>query len=103
MQKEAEIVKKKASEITKAGDFRINHLAGKVLDNSRQISAQSKEEHLAAVKALDRVLLWGHYVIPHWHTPVQRYLFWNKFGIPQNTPLKGVDLMTWWDQSAEIK
>ena len=65
------------------------------------ISAQSAEEHLAAVKALDRVLLWGHYVIPHWHTPVQRYLYWNKFGMPEIVPIKGVDLMTWWDQSLE--
>ena len=55
LQKEAETVKKKASEITKAGDFRINHLAGKVLDNSRQISAQSKEvleEAITNIKAL---------------------------------------------------
>lgn len=87
------------------GSYNYAGIQNKVVDDliEKIISAQSKEEHLAAVKALDRVLLWGHYVIPHWHTPVQRYLFWNKFGIPQNTPLKGVDLMTWWDQSAEIK
>ena len=65
------------------------------------IRAQSAEEHLAAVRALDRVLLWGHYVIPHWHTPVQRYLFWNKFGMPEHVPMKGVDLMTWWDLEAQ--
>lgn len=65
------------------------------------ISAQTNEEHLAAVHALDRVLLWGHYVIPHWHTPVHRYLYWDKFGIPDTIPVKGIDLTTWWEKRAD--
>ena len=55
LQKEAEAVKKKASEIIKAGDFRTNHSAKRILENSRQISAQSSEvlkEAIANIKTL---------------------------------------------------
>ena len=60
------------------------------------VSAESKEAHLTAVHALDRVLLHLHLVIPHWYTPEHRYLYWDKFGIPEKTPLKGTNILDWW-------
>ena len=60
------------------------------------IRAQSREEHLTAVHALDRVLLHSHLVVPHWFTPEHRYLYWDKFGIPDVTPIKGTDVLNWW-------
>jgi len=60
------------------------------------ITAKTREEHLTAVHALDRVLLHLYLVIPHWHTPNHKYLYWNKFGIPEQTPMKGTNPMTWW-------
>jgi microcin C transport system substrate-binding protein len=38
---------------------------------------------VAATHALDRVLLWGHYVIPNWHTRDFRIAFWNRFSRPK--------------------
>jgi microcin C transport system substrate-binding protein len=32
---------------------------------------------------LDRVLLWGHYLIPHFHLRASRLIYWNKFGRPK--------------------
>ncbi len=60
------------------------------------ISAETQDEHLTAVHALDRVLLHSHYVIPHWYTPEHRYLYWDKFGLPENVPMKGTSVLWWW-------
>ncbi len=81
-----------------AGSYNYAGIQNPVVDAliEQVVQAETAEKHLAAVRALDRVLLWGFYVIPHWHTPVQRYLYWNKFEFPETVPEKGVDLMTWW-------
>jgi len=60
------------------------------------VSATSREDLIAAVKALDRLLLHGYYVIPNWHTKETRIAYWNKFGMPDIIPLQGVQLMSWW-------
>ncbi|CCQ72100.1 extracellular solute-binding protein [Magnetospira sp. QH-2] len=70
------------------------------------ISAPDRESLITRVKALDRVLQWGHYVIPNWHTPYQRILFWDKFGRPEPTKLRGTIFGTWWvdpDKVAALK
>ena len=60
------------------------------------IEASDRKKLVAAVKALDRVLLWEHYVVPHWFVPSVRLVYWDKFGVPDNSVMKGVQLMTWW-------
>lgn len=69
------------------------------------ISANSREDLTAAVRALDRLLLHGYYVIPNWHTKETRIAYWDKFGMPDTIPLQGVQLMSWWidkDKQAKI-
>ena len=60
------------------------------------IEAPSREDLVTATHALDRVLLWGHYVIPHWHITYDRVAYWNKFSRPQVDPKYGIDLYAWW-------
>lgn len=60
------------------------------------ITANTRPQLETAVHALDRVLLWNYLVIPHWHTPVHRYLYWDKFNLPASVPMKGVNPLTWW-------
>lgn len=62
------------------------------------ISAPSRESLVQRTRALDRALLWGHYVIPHFHLPVDRIAFWDKFGRPEKIPLLGeaANLSAWW-------
>ncbi len=62
----------------------------------RVVSAKNRRELVVATRALDRILLHGHYVVPHWYLPSQRIVFWNKFGYPNIEPMKGISLMTWW-------
>lgn len=60
------------------------------------VQAPDRESLVTRVRALDRVLQWKHLVIPHWHSPVQRIAFWDKFGYPEARPMRGIDLMSWW-------
>tara|TARA_B110000483_G_scaffold44318_1_gene55400 strand:- start:1299 stop:3206 length:1908 start_codon:yes stop_codon:yes gene_type:complete len=63
---------------------------------SALVQAKSREELVAHTRALDRLLLAGHYVIPQWHLTSQRILFWNKFGLPEVTPKTGTSTNLWW-------
>jgi microcin C transport system substrate-binding protein len=60
------------------------------------IQAPTREDLVTATHALDRVLLWGHYVIPHWHITYDRVAYWNKFSRPKINPEYGIDLFAWW-------
>ena len=54
------------------------------------------DELQAATRALDRVLMWGFYVIPQWHMNKSRIVFWDKFGFPDARPMHGMSIMSWW-------
>ena len=60
------------------------------------ISAPSRESLVQRTRAFDRVLLWGHYVIPQLIAPFDRIVFWDKFGLPEVTPLNGPSVLYWW-------
>ncbi len=60
------------------------------------ISAPSRESLVARTRALDRMLLWGHYVIPHWHIRSFRVAHWNMFGRPEKFPKYGFAFDAWW-------
>ena len=60
------------------------------------ISAPDRESLVTRTRVLDRVLQWGHYVIPHWHLDYDRLVYWNKFRKPEVTPLQGTQFSTWW-------
>ena len=63
---------------------------------------------VAHTRALDRVLQYGYYVIPHYHLSTFRAAYWAKFRRPAISPKYAVDLDTWWvdpaaEQSVEAK
>jgi microcin C transport system substrate-binding protein len=60
------------------------------------IQAPTREDLVTATHALDRVLLWDHYVIPHWHITYDRVAYWDKFVRPKINPKYGIDLFAWW-------
>ncbi|MEX0623297.1 extracellular solute-binding protein [Saccharospirillum sp.] len=57
---------------------------------------QNEPELLAYGRALDRVLLWNYYVIPHWHIGAYRVAYWNKFARPDTRPRYALGSSTWW-------
>lgn len=60
------------------------------------IEAPDRNSLVARTRALDRVLLAGHWVVPNWHIAAQRIVYWDIFGRQENSPYKGVSIMTWW-------
>ncbi|OAN50267.1 hypothetical protein A6A04_02370 [Paramagnetospirillum marisnigri] len=60
------------------------------------ISAPDRDTLVARTRALDRALLWNHYVIPHWHLGTDRLVWWDKFGHPAVAPANGTQFLTWW-------
>ncbi|RLT98661.1 extracellular solute-binding protein [Ketobacter sp.] len=66
------------------------------------ISAQSRADLVAACRALDRVLLWNHYVVPQWYINKHRIAYWDKFAQPEIAPIYGdVGFFNWWLKQAE--
>ena len=63
---------------------------------SMVIRAPNRDELVYRVRALDRVLLHGHYVIPHWHLSKDRVAYWDHLQRPETTPKNGIDLDNWW-------
>lgn len=74
-----------------------NPAVDKLVD--RIIFAKSREELVAATRALDRVLLWNHYVVPQWYSPYDHIAWWDRFGQPATPPARalGVDQVWWFD------
>jgi microcin C transport system substrate-binding protein len=66
------------------------------------IFAGDRAELVAATKALDRVLLWYFYVVPQWHSTVDRVATWNLFGRPETLPRRATSFQQvwWYDQMA---
>jgi microcin C transport system substrate-binding protein len=65
------------------------------------VSARDRAELVAATKALDRILLWNHYVVPQWTYTNLRTARWDKFARPQVMPGYGVaafPTIWWWDE-----
>ena len=60
------------------------------------LKAEDRTGFVAAVRALDRVLLSGDYVIPLFHLPRQWVAHWSDLKRPETTPLYGYQIDTWW-------
>jgi microcin C transport system substrate-binding protein len=73
----------------------------------RVIFAENREALVTATRALDRVLLWNHFVVPTWHIPFERTARWDRFGRPEKLPEHSLGFPTiwWWDaeKAARIK
>jgi microcin C transport system substrate-binding protein len=72
----------------------------------RIIFAKSRDELVAASRALDRVLLWNHYVVPFYYLWKIWTARWDRFGRPQVLPryaAGGFPSVWWWDAERAAK
>jgi peptide/nickel transport system substrate-binding protein len=60
------------------------------------LAAKTREEFVSAVRAIDRVLISGAYVIPLFHLPAQWVAYWSELRNPPVTPLYGYQIDSWW-------
>ena len=66
------------------------------------VEAASRRELIHASRALDRVLQWGHYVVPFWHSRTDRVAWWDKLKNSGRKPAYSIGFDSWWiDESAE--
>ena len=63
------------------------------------IFARSRQELVTATRALDRVLISNHYIMPQWHAPHERLAYWLGLARPANMPKYGLGFPTiWWKE-----
>jgi microcin C transport system substrate-binding protein len=68
------------------------------------IFAKNREDLVATTRALDRVLLWNHFVVPQWHSPYDRIAMWDMFSRPARLPSRATAFQqTWWVDPAKQK
>ncbi len=69
------------------------------------IFATSRDELIAATRALDRVLLWNFYMVPDFYRAVDWYPHWNRFSYPEKNPdySVGFPALWWWDEEKAKK
>ena len=72
-------------------------IANPVVDNllNQLLAAKTRDDQVAATKALDRVLLWQHYMIPNWYLNNHRLAYRNRF-VMVTTPPYTLGLRAWW-------
>lgn len=84
------------------GSSNLVGIADKAIDAliDRIVYASDRAEQVAATHALDRVLLWHHYVVPQWSLNEVRTARWNRFAKPDLMPIYGISAFPdiwWWD------
>ena len=60
------------------------------------LAAKTHDGYVDAVRALDRALISGFYIVPLFYSGEQWIAYSAKLGRPERTPLFGVDLASWW-------
>ncbi len=70
------------------------------------VLAKNRADLEAATRALDRILLWKHYVVPQWYYNKVRTARWDRFGHPDLMPKYGraaFPTVWWWDVQKAAK
>ncbi|WP_166359455.1 extracellular solute-binding protein [Pseudomonas akapageensis] len=91
-----------SSQATTKGSKNYAGVANPVVDHllEQLLGAQSRDEQVAATRALDRVLLSQHYMIPNWYLNSHRLAYRNRFAFV-TTPPYTLGLSAWWMKPSE--
>jgi len=89
-----------------AGSSNIMGLKNPVVDQlvAQLIAAEDRATLVTIAHALDRVLLWGEYLVPNWYVDGHRVTYWDKFNRPATPPLyyptgESWVVSAWWAKS----
>ncbi|QRK86432.1 ABC transporter substrate-binding protein [Pseudomonas granadensis] len=91
-----------SSQVNVKGSKNYAGIANPVIDHllEQLLAARTRDEQVAAGKALDRVLLWQHYSIPNWYLNYHRLAYRNRLAFV-TTPPYTLGLSAWWLKSSE--
>ena len=70
---------------------------------AQMTEARERSDFVDVVRAMDRVLMWGHYMIPLYHLNDDRFAYWDKYGRPEVTPVYGAVLDAWWEEPGKAE
>ena len=70
---------------------------------ARVIAAPDRDALITATRALDRVLLWGWYLVPNWYLQAVWVAYWDRFSHPDRPVRTGVAPDSWWFDPAKAK
>ena len=85
------------------GSYNFTGIKNEVVDELVKIiiSSQDKEEYIAAIRALDRVLLHEHFMIPQWYSPHDRVAYRRGIMGPKTSIPVGFNPYIWWREDVE--
>jgi len=85
------------------GSTNLPGICDKAVDDliNRVMTAKDRPSLTAAARALDRVLLWSHYMVPNWGSREFRVAIWDRFGKPDVPLREGVNFDLWWVDPAK--
>lgn len=70
------------------------------------VNTTNRDQRVAMAKAIDRILLFGEYLVPNWYISYHRVAYWDKFNLPETIPLYYQPtpwaLQTWWYKQKEV-
>ncbi|MDX9689468.1 MAG: ABC transporter substrate-binding protein [Proteobacteria bacterium] len=94
-----------SAKATQNGSRNLIGLQDPVVDElvEKIVHARSRAELVTLTRALDRVLLWGYYVIPHWNIGYYRIAYWDQLSKPDKDPPYGADIVSLWWFDADKK
>ena len=80
------------------GTKNFSGVKSKVVDAmiDRIINAVDRKELVNATRAMDRVLLWNYYTIPHWHLDYHRIAYRNRLQRPEQVSKLNLGFPAWW-------
>ncbi|MFU0503721.1 extracellular solute-binding protein [Pseudaminobacter sp. NGMCC 1.201702] len=80
------------------GSFNLAGVADPAIDAmiEAMLNARDEEAYVAAVRALDRLLISRAYMVPTQHNTQQHLAYWSYLAHPAKTPIFGYQLPTWW-------
>ena len=85
------------------GSFNLSGVKDPVVDEliEHLVAAGDRDELTTAARALDRVLLWNHYIVPQWFKAAHNIAYWDKFGRPPSKPkyAEGYPHTWWYDET----
>ena len=86
-----------------SGSFNLSGVKNPVVDDliEELENAADRDALTIATHALDRVLLWNHYLVPQWYKAAHNIAYWDKFGRPPLKPKysEGYPHTWWYDQA----
>ena len=68
------------------------------------VQAETREDLIIRIQALDRILTHQFYIVPHWYISYDRVVMWNKFSRPKISSSLAPTLsnvLEWWWQDKE--